>query len=211
MLPSSLDRYRLVASSLGPRLPALVLRKLAHVDHFFLLTAALSRLRFPRLRSNLRFALAGDADFAEIARTLGALDPLSRQEILSRLLFRDRGFSSCYIGRDEKNELVSMQWLIRPRDNALLERHFRRLYYPLHEDQVMTENIFIYPRFRGLGVFPTVNHHVLEIARREGFRACYAYIRKGNIASLNAFLALGYQLNRLLTAYDVMGLAWRTL
>jgi GNAT superfamily N-acetyltransferase len=212
MRSPSLDSYRLVSSSLGLRVPALhALKRLAYVDHFYHLTAPLSRLRFPRLRSDLSFAEASEADFDEIARGLGALDPASRKDIVTRLLFRRRGFTACHVGRSAGGELVSMQWLLRPKDNLLLEAHFPRLYYPLREGEVMVENVFVYPRFRGLGVFPTVNHHVLEVARREGFRTCNAYIRKDNLPSLNGFLALGFQLQRLLTGYNLAGISWRNL
>jgi hypothetical protein len=212
MFTSSLDKYRLVASTLGIREPAFhLLKKLANVDHSYHLTAAIDRLRFPRLRSDLRFAQATDLDFAEILRGIRAADPAVRKELLARILFFRRGFSGCHVGRDGRNEIVSLQWLIRPSDNSLLERHYPRLFYPLEQGQVMVENIFIFPRFRGLGVFPTVVHDVLDTARKEGFRTCSAYIPKENVASLNGFLALGFQLRKLLTGYQLMGHSWRKL
>jgi hypothetical protein len=212
MRAPSLDSYRLITSSLGLRQPALyALKRLAYVDHFYHLTAPLSRLRFARLRTDLRFSQPTAADVDEIARSARGLDPASRKEIVTRLLFHRRGFSGCHVGRTAEGELVSMQWLVRPSENGLLEAHFPRLYYPLREGEVLLENVFIYPRFRGLGVFPTVNHHVLEVARREGFRVCNAYIRKDNLPSLNGFLAMGFQLQRLLTGFNVAGMCWRNL
>jgi hypothetical protein len=212
MFTSSLDRYRLVASTLGIRDPAVhLLKKLANVDHSYHLAAAIDRLRFPRLRSDIRFAQATELDFAEILRGIRAADRTVRKELLARVLFFRRGFSGCHVGRDGGNEIVSLQWLIRPSDNALLERHYPRLFYPLEQGQVMIENIFIFPRFRGLGVFPTVVHDVLDTARKEGFRTCSAYIPKENVASLNGFLALGFQIRKLLTGYQLMGRSWRKL
>lgn len=204
--------YRLVVSSLGLKTPArFALKRVAWVDHFYHLTATLSRLRFPRLRSDLTFAPATGADLAEMERGLGALDASPRKDVVTRLLFWRRGFSGCYVGRSAEGELVSVQWLVRPRENSLVQSQFPRLYYALRDDEVMLENVFIYPRFRGIGVFPTVNHHVVSVARAEGFRACHAYIRKDNLVSLNGFLAMGFQLKRLLTGYNLAGLSWRTL
>jgi hypothetical protein len=212
MASSSLDNYRLVASSLGLRTPALfVLKRVAWVDHFYHLTAPLSRLRFPRLRLDLSFAPATEDDFDEMAQGLGALDPAARKDVVTRLLFRRRGFSGCYVGRSAEGDLVSVQWLVRPRENPLLQVQFPRLYYPLRDGEVMLENVFVYPRFRGIGVFPTVNHHVVSVARSEGFRGCHAYIRKDNLVSLNGFLSMGFQLQRLLTGYNLAGLSWRNL
>ncbi len=212
MATSSLETYRLVTSTLGLRLPALfALKRVAYVDHFYQLTAPLSRLRFPRLRSDISVAAATEVDFAEMAAGMKALDPAARKDVLARLLFHRRGFSGCYVGRSGEGELASIQWLLRPRDNRLLESHFPRFYYPLRDGEVMLENLFVYPRFRGIGIFPTVNHHVVSIAETEGFRACSAYVRKDNIVSLNAFLSIGFQLQRLLTGYNLAGLCWRNL
>jgi GNAT superfamily N-acetyltransferase len=212
MLAAPLHTYRLVTSSLGIRVPALyALKRLAHVDHFFHLTAPLARLRFPRLRTDIRFAQATEDDFREIERGIPALDAESRREVVTRVLFFQRGFSGCYLGRTERGDLVALQWLVRPQENALLQAHFPRLFYPLGEREVMTENVFIYPRFRGLGTFPTLKHHVLSMARDEGFRTCHSYVRKDNLVSLNGLLSLGFQVQRLLTAYSLLGRSWRNL
>lgn len=212
MTAASLHTYRLVASNLGIRVPAqYALKRIVWVDHFYHLTAPLARLRFPRLRTDIRFAPATAGDFAEIERDLPSLDAETRKEVVTRVLFFRRGFSGCYLGRTERGELVSLQWLIRPRENALLRAHFPRLFYPLREREVMTENVFIYPRFRGFNVFPTVKHHVLSMAQEEGFRTCHSYVRKDNLVSLNGLLAVGFQLQRLLTGYTVAGVSWRNL
>jgi hypothetical protein len=212
MIASSLEKCRLVASTLGVTSPARhLLKKLAAVEHCYHLTAAIDRLRFPRLRSDIRFAEATELDLAEILGGIRDRDLAIRQELLARVLFYRRGFSSCHIGRSGTNELVSMQWLIRPNENALLEKHYPHLFYPLGHGQVMVENIFIFPRFRGLGVFSTVVHDVVVTARTEGFRTCSAYIPTDNVASLNGFLALGFQLHKLLTGYRLMGRSWRNL
>jgi L-amino acid N-acyltransferase YncA len=104
-----------------------------------------------------------------------------------------------------------MQWLVRPRENPLLEAHYPRLFYPLHDGEIMLENVFVYPRHRGLGAFWASNRHLVEVARAEGYRHASVYIRKDNIASLNGFLGMGFQLRRLLTGYNVAGFSWRNL
>lgn len=212
MNAAPLHTYRFVTANLGIRIPFLyALKRLAYVDHFYHLTAPLARLRFPRLRSDLRIAQATAEDLAEIERGIPALDPGSRRDVVTRVLFFRRGFSGCYVARSAGGELAAMQWLIRPRENALLQAHFPRLFYPLREREVQTENVFIYPRFRGLGTFATLKHHVLTLARDEGFRMCHSYVRTDNVVSLNGLLAVGFQLQRLLTGYTLAGRSWRNL
>jgi hypothetical protein len=201
----------LVASSLGLWATALfAATKVGSIDHFYRLAAPLERLHYARLRDDLRFAEATDADFAEMVRGLGELDAASRREVVSRIVFRRRAPRGCTIARNAEGALVSMQWLFRPADEAAKQAWFRARYASLRPDEVLIENIFIYPRFRAAGMFPTVNHGVLEQARREGFRTCAAYIRKDNVPSLNAYLDLGFRLQRLLTGYTLAGTSWRT-
>ncbi|ABS25453.1 hypothetical protein [Anaeromyxobacter sp. Fw109-5] len=208
----SLREIRLVASCLGLRLPAVrVLRKLCSVEHVYYLTAPIQRLRFPRLRADVEFSLATDGDFDEILPGIAALDPLSRTELVARLLFFQHGFTSCYVGRNKARQIVSLQWLIRPVDNPLLEKHLARRRYLLADDQVMIENIFIFPAFRGLGLFPTVNAATLGVASREGFQICKAYVGKENVASLNSYLGLGFRIERLITGYHLAGRTFGTI
>jgi hypothetical protein len=212
MVAASLETYRFVTSILGLRIPALyALKRLAWIDHFFHLTASLARLRYPRLRTDLQIAPATADDFAEIERGIPGLDAESRREVVTRVLFFRRGFSGCHLARDGRGDLVAMQWLIRPEENALLQSSFPRLYYPLRDREVMTENVFIYPRFRGLGSFATLKHHVLSTAQDEGFLTCHTYVRKDNLVSLNGLLALGFRVERVLTSYNLAGLSWRSL
>jgi GNAT superfamily N-acetyltransferase len=211
VLSSAIEDCRLVASSLGLKVPALLaLRRLGSIDHYYQLAAPIERLRFPRLRSGLQFEVATEADFAELVSGLGQLDPASRKEVVTRVLFQRRARRGCWIGRDAEGALVSMQWLFRPADGPALQEAFRGRYEPLRADEVLIENVFVFPRYRGAGVFPTVNHAVLDLARREGFRTCAAYIRKDNVLSLNAYLDLGFRIRKLLTGYSLAGVSWRT-
>lgn len=209
---AALGNAQLVTSSLGLRTPLLfALKRLAWVDHFYHLTAPLSRLRFPRVRSDLLVTEATEADFDEMARGLPALERAVRKDVVTRLLFHRHGFTGCYVARTAAGELAGMHWLLRPRDDATLQASYPRLFYPIREHEVMFENGFVYPRFRGTFVLPTINQHAIALARAEGARLCSTYIRKDNLASLNATLAMGFQLHRLLTSYNLAGISWRNL
>ena len=213
MLNTRLKKYQFIISNLGIWVPAkFFLKKILYLDYFYFLTAPLKKVE-PGIRilSDIQIAEARNEDWAMIVDGLKLLDSNERREVIVRLLFYQKGFYSCYIGRNESGDIVSLQWLIRPNDNHLIERHFNDFFYPLNEKQVIVENIFVYPKYRGLGVFTTVNHLLLEKAREEGFRRCHAYIQKGNIASLNGFMKLGFQVKKLLRSYNVCGFSWRNL
>lgn len=209
---SRMEEYWLVASSLGLRAPAWqLLRKMCSVEHVYYLTAPIDRLRFPRLRSDIEFSNATERDLVDSLQALSTLDDQARKDLVVRVLFFRHGFTSCRVGRNGAGQLVSLQWLIRPADNPLLERYLRGRRYLLSEDQVMLENIFIFPPFRGVGVFPTVNHDTISVAKREGFRICKAYVGKDNIASLNSYFSLGFRIEKLVTGYQLAGRTWGTI
>src|SRR5690348_1646853 len=98
-MPSSrLHRWRLVASTLGLGVPArYALRRLAHVDHFYLLTASLDGVRYPRLRSDLRFEEARDSDFEQMLRDVHRWDAATRREVVARVLFHERGMPGAWV------------------------------------------------------------------------------------------------------------------
>jgi len=213
MFNTRLKKYQFIISNLGIWLPAkFFLKRILYLDYFYFLTAPLKKVE-PGIRilSDIRIAEARNEDWTTIVDGLKQLDDNERREIIVRLLFYLKGFYSCYIGRNGNGDIVSLQWLIRPEDNQLIEKHFNDFFYPLNKKQVMVENVFVYPKYRGFGVFTTVNHLLLEKAREEGFLFCLAYIHKGNITSLNEFMKLGFQIKKLLRTYALCGFSWRNL
>jgi GNAT superfamily N-acetyltransferase len=213
MFNTRLEKYQFIISNLGVWVPAkFFLKRFLYLDYFYFLTVPLKKVGAGiRIGPDIQIAEARNEDWMMIVDGLKQLDDNERREIVVRLLFYLKGFHGCYIGRNESGDIVSLQWLIRPRDNPLIEKHFNDFFYPLNEKQVMVENIFVYPEYRGLGVFTTVNHLLLEKAREEGFVHCLAYIHKGNITSLNGFMKLGFQVKKLLRSYNLCGFSWRNL
>jgi L-amino acid N-acyltransferase YncA len=213
MFNTRLEKYQFILSNLGIWVPAkFFLKRVLYLDHFYFLTAPLKKVETGlRILSDIQIAEARNEDWTMIVDGLKQLDGNERREIIVRLLFYLKGFYGCYIGRNESGDIVSLQWLIRPEDNHLIQKYSNDLFYPLNKKQVMVENIFVYPKYRSLGVFTTVNHRLLEKAREEGFLHCHAYIQTGNIASLNEFMKLGFHVKKLLRSYNLCGFSWRNL
>ena len=195
-----LDKALFILSTLGLRYTLrVVLRNLLYVDHYYLLTLNLRslELRLPRTFETT-LAEISEEDLAEITEVLPSLDPGSRKELLIRLAFYDAGFKNCYVARTPSGELAHLQWLIYPDENDIIRSQFKNRFYALKAKQVMVENAFTFPKYRGLGLVQSITYELLQKARAKGARAALCYIIKTNTESINQFMSLGFKITELL-------------
>jgi len=128
-----------------------------------------------------------------------------------RIYFYLAGFKNCYVARDKHGRICYIQWIVYPDENEYLKRWFREDFYLLNENQVMIENAFTFPRYRGLGLLSSVTMDLLGKAEGRGYRSIVAHIRKDNFAPLNEFISLGFKIRNLVKEYKFLGLVRRTL
>ncbi len=150
-------------------------------------------------------------DITEIRDNLKSLGPIDKKELILRLFFYEAGFKNCYVARNTKGQIVYLQWLIYPYENVIIKSRFGSRFYPLKEKEVMLENAFTFPRFRGLGLLPSVSAQLLDIARQDGYASCITYIRKDQIVSLNEFTRLGFKITKLVREFKFLGVTRRML
>ncbi|HHL34205.1 MAG TPA: hypothetical protein ENJ30_07565 [Desulfobulbaceae bacterium] len=139
------------------------------------------------------------------------MDAIERKEVVSRVLFYRSGFKNCYVAKTIENEIAYIQWLIYPSENSIIKKHFQKRFYLLEEFQVMIENAFTFPKFRGLGIMPVVTKELMKRARERGYKSAISYIRKDNIISLNEFMRLNFKITELLKEYKFLGVVKRNL
>lgn len=206
------NRFYLTLSHLKLRHTlALSLNRLYSVNHYFILKRNLSLPLTNGIRIAVTLRKADDADMREIVECLDGLDGESKKEIIARLVFYKAGFQNCYIARTKKNEIAYFQWLIFPSENQIIQKYFSRKFYPLDKGQVMIENAFTFPKFRGLGLLPGVSQKLLRIAKESGYGAAVTYIRKDKIPSLNEFIHMRFKITKLVTEFRFLGITIRAL
>lgn len=202
-----------VASSLGFN-NALkeILKRMFGVNNCYLSYANLNRLTPPEEpRFNVFLERMDKKSIREVVKNLKHLDLKNRKEIVTRVLFYQSGFRNGYVGRWKNGELAYLQWLVYPFENEIIRRHFKRIYHELVENQVMIENAFTYPKFRGLGLLPSLSYRLLIKARDEGYKSAVAYIRRNSIVSLNEFFRLGFVIRKSVWEYKLLGFSKRLL
>lgn len=190
----------------------LVRDTLFSVNHYYMLGRSLNTpIEYPFFRKpDLSFLKVDDVTIDLMKEQVKSLPPDDRREMLGRLHFHTCGFSNCYVMKAGE-EIAYVQWIIFPQENDVIASRFSSKFYPLSEKQIMVENVFTFPRFRGRGLLPFGTLQLLELARSRGYASAICYIRKENITSLNEFSKMGFKIMKLLKEYKVFGRVWRTL
>jgi len=189
-----------------------VVRNLFAVNHYYVLYLHLYFMKRPtHSRLSYQLRTADDSDFESLMDQLPQFDLNTRKELLARLFFHQAGFQHCFLAKLPNGQTTYMQWLIYPEENEVIANHFTRQFYPLRPGQVMLENAFTFPRFRGMGLLPAVSAQLLILARDQGYKDAIVYIKKNQIASLNEFIKLGFTIRKMVREYKILGITKRML
>ena len=207
------DRLRYVIQTLGPRgFFDLLTSRLFTVDHYYLLGKNLAApLECPpdvgRKTPLVEISKEDIANMHGCFTTLGGDD---KKELLARLFFYRDGFRNCYVTKNG-DEIAFMQWIIFPSENEIIKEKYSTKFSPLSASQVVIENAFTFPRYRGRGYLQYGTAKLLEFARSKGYKSAICYIRKDRVASLNEFTKMGFKIIRIMAEYKVLGQVWRKL
>lgn len=190
------------------------LNNLAKISHYYVLhrkLASFDTKNLPRAIIPLQLKIINNSDLEAITKMIPMLDFSSRKELVVRLLFYKAGFRNCYVSKTPEGKIACIQWLIYPSENEVINRHFRNRFYPLKKNQVMIENIFTFPKFRGMGVMSKATAEVMAIAREAGYENAITYVKKESLGALNLFMGLGFKINKLIIEYKVLNITKRIL
>lgn len=207
------QKYIQILNGLGLKTSLKVLLcKLFSVNHYYVLTRNLKSLEFERtIRFQYQLEKMTEDGWADVADDLKSSDRDCRREFYSRLLFYKSGFKNCYVLKNKNKEIACMLWVVYPSENEIIKKHFKKKFYPLRDNQVMLENVFTIPKYRGFGFSPTATIEILNLVRSQGYKSAIIYSRKDRIDSLNDIMKLGFKIQKLIKEYKVFGFVWRTL
>lgn len=209
----SYNNYAFIFSNLGPKETfKCILNRIISLNHYYILNRSLTSLPDEtKIRREISIKKIDDQDLKEIIKMIKLLDPISKKEIIYRIIFYKDGFKNCYVGKTKEGGIAYIQWLVYSSENSIIKKHFHNLIYPLREKQVMVENVLTFPKFRGLNLMPAITTKLLNIAKENGCKNAIEYIRKDRIAALNENMRLGFKITKIITGYKFMGKIIRTL
>ena len=184
--------------------------RILSLEHFYVLRVNLRHIQDvkpPKIEYTIQKAT--EKDFQELSRCLEDFKGKDKKELLYQLLFYKFGFRHCYLARNKDNEIMALHWLVYPHENHLLQAYAGYRLPQLKEKQVMIENAFVFPKFRAYGLFPFLTFHLLECAKKQGFKVAITLTRKDQLAVLNTLIVMGFRLLRLTTELRFLGLRKR--
>jgi len=193
-------------------LARLFARNAARINHYYLLFLNLSALASaaPRCLGGTEPKLLRAEEFEELYARLRSLESDDKRELMSRLLFYRSGFRNCYTIASD-GATAFLEWIIFPAENEIIQKHYRTRFLPLESSEVMLENSFTFPAYRGRGLMPFATWQLLNKAKELGYRRAVTYIRKEKIDSLNHFLRMGFTIKRIVREIKLLGYTWRSL
>ncbi|MBD3347191.1 MAG: hypothetical protein GF401_19225 [Chitinivibrionales bacterium] len=197
----------------GTRGTALLLKSsIFSINHYYLMKGNLKFIPYLKIQNRLKgnFRKVTKEDIFSLKNRLETLSFYDKRELLSRILFYNSGFTNCY-GFFADNKIAYIQWLIYPSENYIIEKDYATKFYPLSPKQVMIENAFTFPEYRGYGLYRTLTHKLCKQVYKEGYTTGLCYTRKDKTTPLNEFYLLGFKIDKLLTEYKFLFRTWRNL
>jgi hypothetical protein len=157
-----------------------------------------------------KIRLLTEGDIPKLFSAASSLGDEDRRELLARIHFYGLGFTQLY-GVETAGEIAYIQWLVTSVENPVIRSRYRRLFFELKPGQVLLENVFTFPRYRGLGYLPFVSEQLLLKARETGSQTVIAYIRDDKLSTLNEFVRMGFLFANRLRIVQIFGLTFRKL
>jgi RimJ/RimL family protein N-acetyltransferase len=188
----------------------LLLKNLAVVNHYYIIYHDLRSLSAspPRKIGGGDLQLLRTEELEELSNQLGVLTWQEKPELLTRLVFFRNGFTNCYTLRVD-GVIAYLHWIIYPGENEIIQKSYRRRFLPLRPNEVMIENAFTFPAYRGRGFLAFATAQLSKMAKDQGYKRVITYVRKDKIDALNGFMRLGFRIERIVREYKLLGNAWR--
>ena len=216
MLPfvtTNVKKVHYMITNLGGRgLVQLLVDRFFSINHYYVMKVNLQTLSDYPLKRNPtgKLSPASEDDFLEIKQRVETYSTEDRREILGRILFYERGFRNCFVMKVD-SKIAYFQWILYPDENVNIRKYFKNTFYSLNEHQVMIENAFTFPEFRGRGYLPFVSRLLLNKAKEDGYKSAIGYIRTDKITSLNEFFKMGFKITQNIWELKLFGKIYRNL
>lgn len=102
-------------------------------------------------------------------------------------------FHTCYVGVTKEGIPCCHLWLIDASQNEKLKRAWGNTFPTLKEDELLVENVYTVPKYRGLGVFPTFLDQIVEKGMALGAKSMISFGESSNINMSRSFVYTGFQ------------------
>lgn len=210
---TDVSTYSRIVRDLGVKGTAELLSdRLFSFNNVFILEKSLFSVAAPNAH-RMQFSISGieEADWEEILKDVHCMDIEGRREIFARTLHFRNDFKNCYALRSKTGSIAHIQWIVFPEENDVLGARYAHFFKPLAPYEIMIENAFTFPRFRGLGLFSYATRYLLNLGREREYKKATTYVRCEKLASLNELIRLGFSIRNVVREYKLLGITRRRL
>ena len=156
-------------------------------------------------RIEYSFQLATEEDIEEILQKAKTESKESAFDLIQQKWFYESGFRNCYIVRTaDTGELCHVNWLMIPNHSAMpsavspgiddaMSQVFGSLLPWMKDDECLGANAYTFEKYRGYGIFASVNSKLFDIGRNSGMKRMISYVRQDNVASLKSSARVGFK------------------
>jgi GNAT superfamily N-acetyltransferase len=99
---------------------------------------------------------------------------------------------TCYVAVTNDDTPVFIEWLMGHTENKRIQAFFNEIFPLLSPDEMLLENAFTLPEFRGKGIMASAVARIAELGKTSGARRVITFIEQTNIASLKASKRAGF-------------------
>ena len=106
---------------------------------------------------------------------------------------RINDFDTCYVGITKDGTPCCHLWLIDASQNGKLKRAWGNNFPVISNDELLVENVYTVPKYRGMGIFPTVLDDIVGKSRELGAKYVISFGEASNINMSRSFVYAGFQ------------------
>tara|TARA_R110002049_G_C9167516_1_gene561587 strand:+ start:4873 stop:5568 length:696 start_codon:yes stop_codon:yes gene_type:complete len=102
-------------------------------------------------------------------------------------------FNTCYVGITKEGTPCCHVWLIDSSQNDKLKRAWGNTFPTINSDELLAENVYTVPKYRGMGIFPAVLDELVEKGIELGGKYIISFGEASNINMSRSFVYAGFQ------------------
>ncbi len=171
-----------------------ILRRLYSNESFFCLQYDLTQdLVLPDVPFQLTVKKLPRDDFKKINIFYPGITSEELKRAIERLQFFTTEIPTCYAAYTTDGLPRALCWMIDSSDNDLIQSYFKGNVLDLKSSEVLCEFIYTHPDYRGSEIMSFLTLHLFSIAKEQGQKRAVAYVRSGNVGSLQGSKRIGWQ------------------
>lgn len=102
-------------------------------------------------------------------------------------------FETCYVGITKNDDPCCRLWIIDDTQNDKLQSAWKDIFPTIKPNEVLFENLFTIPKYRGFGVMPYFMDELCNIAKENGADTAITFGAVNDLSTLRSYSYAGFK------------------